>query len=316
VLIKFPFSQTAQKIPYSASQSGVGTKSFSSGEMADWKHHQWNERDSTDCQGDLFAAGGWSAALPAAVAVSQATPQPKALDDAVLAAGMAHASLANCAALAAEVVERRLLAEVPALEDLCRRFKGFGRAHPVRDQVIALETLAALGGPQATAAVMRLIGERIVEGPSLRAALTAGAIVRARLPAGILSEPLDDADPGLRALAFRCARFCPQTIPRMIALLDDFHVGVASAAAVSLGQMGRREAMPVLLRMIRSTPTAEMIDALASIADDDCLVELGRLAERRPDLRDAVCEALEGLDHPRAVTVLRRFERGRVDSQS
>jgi len=107
-----------------------------------------------------------------------------------------------------------------------------------------------------------------------------------------------------------------QTIPRMIALLDDFHVGAAIAAAVSLGQMGRRQAMPVLLRMIRSTPTAEMIHALASIADDYCLVELGRLAERQPVLRDAVCEALEGLDHPRAVTVLRRLERGRVDSQS
>jgi len=283
--------------------------------MADWKQHQWNERDSTDCQGDLFAAGGWSAALPAAVAVSQATPQPKALDDAALAAGMANASLANYAALAAEVVERRLLAEVPGLEDLCRRFKGFGRAHPVREQVIALETLAALGGPQATAAVMRLIGERIVEGPGLRAALTARAIVRARLPAGILSEPLDDADPGLRALACRCARehtndsahdcvagrlSCPRRELRRCFTRADGPAG---------GHAGATADDPI-------DTHSRMIDSLASIADDDCLVELGRLAERQPVLRDAVCEALEGLDHPRAVTVLRRLERGRVDSQS
>jgi HEAT repeat protein len=181
--------------------------------------------------------------------------------------------------------------------------------------VIALETLAALGGPQATAAIARLIGERIVEGPGLRAALAAAAGVKARLPADILSEALDDADPGLRALASRCARFCPHTIPRMIELLDDLHADVTSAAAISLGQMGRREAMRVLLRMIRSAPVAETIDALASIADDDCFVELGRLAERQPNLRDAVCEALEGLDHPRAIIVLRRLERGSTESQ-
>jgi hypothetical protein len=102
----------------------------------------------------------------------------------------------------------------------------------------------------------------------------------------------------------------------MIALLDALHTDVASAAAVSLGHMGRRRAMPELLRLIRSVPTAETIDALASIADDDYAVELGRLAERQPDLRDAVRDALDGLDHPRAVTVLRRLERGRADSQS
>jgi len=283
--------------------------------MADCEQHNSNGHDPEDVQGDLFAGGGWPATAYASPIASLSTPAPKELDDAALAAAMAYASLARCTALAAEVLERRLLAAVPALEDLCRRFKGFGRAYPVREQVIALETLAALGGPQATAAIARLIGERIVEGPGLRAALAAAAVVKARLPADILSEALDDADPGLRALASRCARFCPHTIPRMIELLDDLHADVTSAAAIALGQMGRREAMPVLLRMIRSAPVAETIDALASIADDDCFVELGRLAERQPNLRDAVCEALEGLDHPRAIIVLRRLERGRTHCQ-
>jgi hypothetical protein len=44
--------------------------------------------------------------------------------------------------LAAEVVARRLVAAVPALEELCRRFKGFGRLHPVREQLTALDALA------------------------------------------------------------------------------------------------------------------------------------------------------------------------------
>jgi HEAT repeat protein len=285
-------------------------------QMADWKQHSLNGQDPADVQGDLFAGCGWAATPPASAIVSLAMPAPNELDDAALAGAMAYASHSTCAALAAEVVERRVLAAVPALEDLCRRFKGFGRSQQVREQVIALETLAALGGTQASAAITRLIGERIVEGPGLRAALAAAAVVKARLPASTLSEALDDADPGLRALACRCARFCPNTIPRMIELLDDLHADVTNAAAVSLGQMGRRESMPVLLSMIRSAPVAETIDALASIADDDCFVELGRLAERQPNLRDAVCEALEGLDHPRAIIVLRRLERGRTHSQN
>jgi hypothetical protein len=48
-----------------------------------------------------------------------------------------------------EVVERRMIAAVPSLEQLCRRLKGFGRAHPVRKKVNALETLGVLGGQQA-----------------------------------------------------------------------------------------------------------------------------------------------------------------------
>ncbi len=101
--------------------------------MADWKQPSRSEHDPDDVQGDLFAGSGWPATPPASPVVSLAMPAPKELDDAALAAAMAYAGLANCTALAAEVVERRLLAAVPALEDLCRRFKGFGRAYPVRE---------------------------------------------------------------------------------------------------------------------------------------------------------------------------------------
>lgn len=276
------------------------------------KQHGRGGKYPEDKQADLFAQGCVPAPLPATPVVPASVAAAKELDDAALAAAMAYASFSTCAALAAEVVARRLLAAVPALEELSRRFAGFGRAHPVREQVVALETLAALGGPQAAAAVTRLVGERIVEGPGLRAALAAAASLRARLPAGILLEALDDTDPGLRAVACRCARFCPQAIPRMIHLLEDLHTDVSTAAAVSLGQMGRCEAMPQLLRMIRASPAAETIDALVSIADDDCFVELGRLAERQPNLRDTIREALAELDHPRAKIILRRFEHGRA----
>jgi HEAT repeats len=260
-----------------------------------------------DDQGDLFDSGGWPSTVPAAMAAAPVPPNPKMLNDAALVAAIPYAGQAACVALAAEVVERSLLAAVPALEDLCRRFHGFGRLHPVREQAIALETLVALGGAQANAAVSRLIYDRIIEGPGLQTAFKAAVALKTRLPADIVSAALDDVEPAMRALACRCARFWPKTVPRLIELLDDLHANVAGAAAMTLGEMGRREAMPHLKRLVQTTPSAETVEALVEIADDDCFVLLGRIVETQTDLRQMVCQALDGIDHPRAVAVRHRL---------
>jgi HEAT repeat protein len=258
-------------------------------------------------QGDLFDSGGWPSRDPAAMVAAPVPPNPKMLDDTALVAAIPYVGQAACVALAAEVVERSLLAAVPALEDLCRRFQGFGRLHPVREQAIALETLAALGGAQANAAVSRLISDRIIEGPGLQTAFKAAVALKTRLPADIVSAALDDVEPATRALACRCARFWPKTVPRLTELLDDLHANVAGAAAVTLGEMGRREAMPHLKRLVQTTPSAEAVEALVEIADDDCFVFLGRIVERQANLRQMVCRALDGIDHPRAVAVRHRL---------
>jgi HEAT repeat protein len=86
----------------------------------------------------------------------------------------------------------------------------------------------------------------------------------------------------------------------MIDLLDDLNRGVARSAACALGQMGRIEARPVLAKLLREEPSEEVIDAVSSIADEECMVQLGRIARTEPALSDAALNALEGIDQPRA----------------
>jgi hypothetical protein len=72
------------------------------------------------------------------------------------------------------------------------------------------------------------------------------------------------------------------------------------AAACALGRLGRSEARPLLVRFLREQPSAELIDAIAPIADEEYVVLLGRVARARPDLSEAVLDALDAIDDPRA----------------
>ena len=86
----------------------------------------------------------------------------------------------------------------------------------------------------------------------------------------------------------------------MIDLLDDLNQGVAKSAACALGQIGRIEARTMLAKLLREAPSVEVIDAVSSIADEECMVQLGRLARTEPGLSDAALGALEDIDQPRA----------------
>ena len=257
-------------------------------------------------QGDLFDAAGWPAQAPLPLPPPAAC-HPRERDDTALIAALPHASQTACPALAEEVVRRRLTAAVPALEALCRRFAGFGREHLVREQAVALEALVALGGTEAAAAVGRLIVGRVIAGPGLERALGAAVALRVRLPVGVVWALLRDAVPSIRAHACRLARVWLQTAPLLIELLDDLHPETAEAAACALGEMGRGEARPWLLRQLARAPSAEIIAALAAIADEATLVLLGRLARSRDDLREPVRVALAASDHPRAPVILERL---------
>jgi hypothetical protein len=46
--------------------------------------------------------------------------------------------------------------------------------------------------------------------------------------------------------------------------------------------------------------TSAVIDAVSSVADEECIVQLGRIARTQPALSDAALNALEGIDQPRA----------------
>jgi hypothetical protein len=64
--------------------------------------------------------------------------------------------------------------------------------------------------------------------------------------------------------------------------------------------MGRSEVRAVLLRYLREEPTAELIDAITPLADEECIVLLARIARAMPYLSEAALDALLSIDHPHA----------------
>ena len=94
----------------------------------------------------------------------------------------------------------------------------------------------------------------------------------------------------------------------MVDLLGDLHRNVSFQAACSLGRMGRLEGAPLLKQALRQAPSHEVIEAVRPIADEECVVLLGRIA-RGPahDLAVAARAALEAVEHPLATRLLERL---------
>jgi hypothetical protein len=272
---------------------------------------------------DLFSAAGIPAEqpllhglalCPAAISRS-AHPAVTDLDDEALIAAIPTANLGDCAALAAEAARRRLAAAIPALEALCRRFSGFGIDHMVLEQCAALRALAVIGSRDAAQAVSLLILRGVVQGPALGLAVAVAAQLHATLPVDVLRPLLRHADPDIRANACRCACRHSELIAVMIDLLDDLNQAVARSAACALGQMGRIEARPMLATLLREEPSEVVIDAVSSVADEECIVLLGRIARSTPALSDAALNTLEAIDHHRA-DVIATAIRGRSSAMT
>ena len=66
---------------------------------------------------------------------------------------------------------------------------------------------------------------------------------------------------------------------------------------------------PFVAELVRE-PSAEMIEALAMIGDEDAIVHLGRCAENHPALAGTFLDALRDLDSPRAQRLVRQLEVG------
>ena len=237
----------------------------------------------------------------------QAPPSPLAqpftpaeLDDAALLGTIPTAGIAQGPALAAEVGRRQLAAAIPVLEDYCRRFTGFGTEHALPEQIAALDALAAIGGPDAAHAVVRIISSAWVQGPTLTRAVAVAARLRSRLPGAIVLTLLRHANPVIRADACRLARPGPDVIVTLTDLLGDLHRHVSMAAACALGRMGRPEARPLLKQALREAPSPPVIEAVPPVADEECVVLLGRLASASSELSAAALDALEAIQHPLA----------------
>jgi HEAT repeat protein len=228
---------------------------------------------------------------------------PAELSDTALIAALPGANLAAALALAAEAGRRRLTGAVSALEQLCRRFTGFGADRLIPEQVAALEALAKVGDQAARQAVARLIAQCTVQGPTLVTALTAAARAGSSIQPLRLAELLRDADPTVRASACRCVRSAGPHLALLIELLNDLHSEVATAAAIALGRLGCAEARPLLMALLRRQPSAEVMEALGQIADEEVIVALGRVARDVPDLAHPVLDILEQIEDSRAARV-------------
>jgi HEAT repeat protein len=263
----------------------------------------WHASAMSGRQLDLFSADGGPMECP--VAVAHRSPIPaRDLDDAALIAAIPGAARADAPVLTEEAGRRGLGAAIPALDALCRRFSGFGVEHAVPEQRAALEALAVIGGAAATQTVARMIEKAVVQGPTLKDAIDAAAHLQATLQENVALVLLKHADPAIRANTCRCVRPSRDVVAVLIDLLDDLNGQVRIAAACALGRMGRPEARIVLMRLLREQPALAVIDAIAAIADDECLVLLGRIARDRQDLAPAVLDALDGVEHPLAARIV------------
>jgi hypothetical protein len=236
------------------------------------------------------------------------------IDDERLIAAIPESSLDGSCSLAAEAGRRRLAAAVPALATLCRRFAGFGTRRMVSEQAAAIEGLAMIGGGDAAHAVSQMIERAVVRGPTLRVAVSAAARLGSTLSPDALRQLLRHAEPGIRADACRCARPLPELVLILIDLLGDLDRRVATSAASALGRMGRIEARPILKSLLRRDPSEDAIDAVSSIADEECAVLLGRIARSGSVLADAALISLENIDHARALAIAAAIRRLRLPS--
>jgi HEAT repeat protein len=217
-----------------------------------------------------------------------------------LLAGLPHARIVDSVALAGEAGRRRMTAAIPALAALCRRFAGFGADRIVPEQAAAIDALAQIAGANAAQTLAQLIAKRTVQGPCLQRAVGVAARIGAKLPAGTVMELLRHDDPAIRADGCRFAQASPDMVAQLRDLLDDLQRPVRMAAACALGRMGRNEVRPLLTRYLREEPSAQLIDAVVPVADEECVILLGRIARTMPDLSKATLDALDSIDHPRA----------------
>ncbi len=261
-----------------------------------------------DTQLDLFAAVDRPRGTPSSTPDGPRPLAPEAFDDETLIAVLPEADMTDATILAAEATRRRLTAAIPALERLCRRFAGFGLSQPVKEQVAALDALAGIGGEAAARAVAQIIAKGVVQGPTLPAAVAAAARLGVVLPPEAALSLLCHAAPQARADACRCVRFRPDIAAILIDLLGDLHQDVADQAALALGRMGQTEARPSLLRLLRDRPTAEAVDAIAEIADEEAVVVLGRIARAGTDLSQRAQDALAVIDHPVAARLRKALD--------
>ena len=268
------------------------------------------DQETAERQLDLFAGRGGVELRhsPQTAASSAPAPAVDALSDDDLLELIPNAGPSNVETVCSEVVSRSLQAAVPALEALWRRFSGFGIEKPLREQLAVVDTLTRLGGTDARSALRRIVLWKGLPASLLPAALRAAASAGLALPAPFVDPLLDHEDDAVREAAFALASSANVPADRLHASLFDRSAANRRAAAVALGLRGDPRARQPLFDELERSPSTEIIEAVATVWDDDAIVRLGRCARRHPRFADAVLDALREIGSPRAEVVARQVE--------
>jgi len=252
---------------------------------------------------DLFRDFGGAAVRTSPALSAPSSCDVVEFDDHRLLAVFADPTVADDLTLLAEAGRRRLAAAVPLLRDVCRRHAGFGARRQIPEQAAALNALHAIGTRAAAQAVADAIERGWVEGPTLTVAAWCAGRLHANLTCKTIALLLQHPDPSVRAAGCGCARPYPAITTLLGELMVDLRRPVAEAAACALGRLGRVEARPLLAALLEKAPSEEVIEAASAVADERCLVLLGRIARSGSKLAPAALAALEDSDHPRAAKI-------------
>ena len=268
------------------------------------------DQETAQHQLDLFAERGGVEPRhsPQTAASSAPAPAVDTLSDDDLVELIPNAGPSNVETVCSEVVSRSLQTAVPALEALWRRFSGFGIEKPLPEQLAVVDTLARLGGAEARSALRRIVLSKGLPASLLPAALRAAVSAGLALPAPFVDPLLDHEDAAVRAAAFTLAASANVPADRLHASLSDRSAANRRAAAVALGLRGDSRARQPLFDELERSPSAEIIEAVAAVWDDDAIVRLGRCARRHARLAGAVLDALREIGSPRAEVVARQVQ--------
>ena len=279
------------------------------GKMADKSGDRPAGRPKGKSQPDLFDERGLTDADRVETPpVPDTTLVPAGLADEALIAMLPQASMLAAEGLCSEVATRGLVGAVPALEQLWRRFAGFGIGTPLMEQRAVLNALARLDCAAARTALRKIVLSKGLPASLLPAALGAAAEAALSLPAGFIGPLLEHQDAEVRAAAFALAPRAGVPVELLRDGLGDPSAAVRRLAAIAMGNAGDAEATAPLAAELARNPSAAVVEALASIEDEDAIVHLGRCAERRPALAETVIDALRDMDSPKADRLVRRLE--------
>ncbi len=248
---------------------------------------------------------------------SSATPAERLTDDELLER-IRDAGPSDVDAVCTEVASRSLEGAVPALEALWRRFVGFGIERPLAEQLAVVDTLARLGGVDACSALRRIVLSRALPASLLPAALSAAAQAGLALPADFVGSFLTHRDAGVRRAAFALAAKSNVAADRLREGLLDRSAANRRLAKIALGLRGDPNVRQPLYDELARFPSADVIEAITAVWDEDAIVHLGRCAQRHPRLAGVVLDALREIGTPRAETVARHIEsrKGVPDTQT